>query len=148
MCEVIDLVPMTREEAFEYVEKHHRHHNAPVGAVFQIGAAIGEVIVGVAVVGRPVARMLQDGWTLEVLRVCTDGSRNCCSLLYGACWRAAKALGWKRLVTYTLPEEGGSSLRAAGWKCIGEAGGGLWSRRNRPRVDTHPTQVKMRWEAV
>ncbi len=77
----------------------------------------------------------------------TDGTKNACSMLYGAAWRAARALGWLRLVTYTLPEEGGASLRAAGWRCIGEAGGGSWSRANRPRVDMHPLQVKMKWEA-
>jgi len=98
-------------------------------------------------VGRPVARLLHDGWTAEVLRLCTTGERNACSMLYGASWRAARALGYRRLVTYTLPEEGGASLRAAGWRCIGEAGGGSWSRAERPRVDTHPLQAKLRWEA-
>jgi hypothetical protein len=103
-------------------------------------------VVGVAIVGRPLARMLQDGFTAEVTRVATDGTRNACSLLYGAAWRACRALGYRKLVTYTLPEEGGGSLRGAGWKCLGEAGGGKWSRADRPRVDAHPTQVKMRWE--
>ena len=107
----------------------------------------GSAVRGVAIVGRPSARMLQDGYTAEVVRVATDGARNACSMLYGACWRACRALGYQRLVTYTLPEEGGGSLRAAGWRCIGEAGGGSWSRKGRPRVDLHPTQVKMRWEA-
>lgn len=105
---------------------------------------------GVAIVGRPVARLLDNGWTLEVNRVCTDGARNACSMLYGAAWRAAKALGFRRLITYTLPEEGGASLRASGWYCVGERGGGTWDRPNnsRPRVDKHPTQVKLLWEAV
>ena len=102
---------------------------------------------GVAIVGRPVARMSDNGWTLEVNRCCTDGSKNACSMLYGAAWRAAKALGYKRLVTYTLPEEGGTSLRAAGWKLLGEAGGGSWNRSSRPRIDTAPTQGKLAWEA-
>ena len=93
--------------------------------------------------------MLQDGWTAEVTRLCViDGARNACSFLYASCWRAARALGYRRLITYTLPEEGGASLRAAGWKCLGEAGGGSWNRAERPRVDTHPTQVKLRWEAA
>jgi hypothetical protein len=104
------------------------------------------VIRGVAMVGRPVARNLQDGWTLEVLRVATDGVRNGCSMLYGAAWRAARALGYRRLVTYTLPEEGGGSLRAAGMTLIGKAGGGSWNCASRPRVDKHPTQEKLRWE--
>ena len=97
-------------------------------------------------VGRPVARMLDDGWTLEVTRVATDGCPNACSALYGAVWRAAKALGYRRVVTYTLPEEGGTSLRASGYKLVGKAGGGSWNRKDRPRVDLHPTQEKFKWE--
>jgi hypothetical protein len=100
------------------------------------------------VVGRPVARQLQDGYTAEVTRLASDGTRNACSLLYAAAWRACRALGYRRLVTYTLAEEGGASLRAAGWRCLGEAGGGSWSRENRPRVDRHPTQRKLRWEVA
>lgn len=142
------IVPISRAEAFAFVQENHRHHGCPAGSVFQIAVADGDKVVGVAVVGRPVARMLDNGWTLEVNRVCTDGHRNACSMLYGAAWRAAKALGYKKVVTYTLPEEGGASLRAAGWKCIGQAGGGSWHRESRPRVDTHPTQVKFRWEVV
>lgn len=143
----LDLIPLTQREAHAFVLKHHRHHGAPRGDVFRLGAADGGEVVGVVIVGRPVARRLQDGWTLEVTRLCSVGARNVCSFLYGAAWRAARALGWRRLVTYTLPEEGGASLRAAGWHCIGEAGGGSWSRRERPRIDTHPTQLKLRWEA-
>ncbi len=142
------LVPLTRAEAFAFVAEHHRHHRPPVGCLYQIGAEKDGAIIGVAIVGRPVARMLQDDFTAEVLRLCTDGTRNACSFLYGACWRAARALGYRRLVTYTLPEEGGTSLRAAGWRLVGEAGGGTWSRANRPRIDTHPTQTKLRWEAA
>lgn len=110
-------------------------------------ADAGEV-VGVCIVGRPVARMLTDGYTAEVVRLCTDGSRNACSLLYGAAWRAARAVGYRRMITYTLPEEGGVSLRACGWKFAGEAGGGSWDRPGRRRVDTAPTQVKWRWEVA
>jgi hypothetical protein len=145
--ERLQLVPMTRAEAQAYVREHHRHHKPSVGDVFCLGAQSGDKIVGVVVVGRPVARMLNDGQTLEVTRCCTDGTRNACSFLYAAAWRAARDLGWRRLVTYTLPEEGGTSLRAAGWKLIGEAGGGSWSRPSRARVDTAPTQVKLKWEA-
>jgi hypothetical protein len=140
------VVPMTLAEANAFIAAHHRHHKPAVGHLFSVGAAESEDVVGVAVVGRPVSRMLDDGWTAEVTRLATDGSRNACSFLYGACWRAAKAIGYKKIVTYTLPEEGGASIRAAGWTCIGEAGGGSWSRKTRPRVDTHPTQVKIRWE--
>lgn len=94
------------------------------------------------------ARLSWVAGTAEVVRVATDGTRNACSMLYGAAWRACRALGYRRLVTYTLPEEGGASLRAAGWRLVGEAGGGSWSRKSRPRVDLHPTQQKMRWEAA
>jgi hypothetical protein len=92
--------------------------------------------------------MLDDGWTLEVNRTCTDGTKNANSMLYGACQRAAWALGYKKLITYTLPEESGISLTAAGWKLIGRCGGGTWDRELRPRVDLHPLQEKLRWEVV
>jgi len=150
------ITPITLREAHAFVREHHRHHKPVQGALFAIAASAvreagfcddGIAVVGVAIVAMPVARMLQDGWTAEVRRLCTDGTRNACSLLYGAAWRAARAMGYRRLVTYTLPAEGGASLRAAGWKLIGEAGGGSWNRDSRPRVDTHPTQSKLRWEA-
>lgn len=144
----LGVVPMTLRGARAYVAAHHRHHRPPQGALFALGAAIGDHVVGVAIVGRPVARLAADGWTAEVTRLCTDGTRNACSLLYGAAWRAARALGWRRLITYTLEEEGGASLRGAGWRLVGEAGGGSWSRASRPRVDDHPTQGKLRWEAT
>jgi len=144
----LHVVPLTLREARAFVAAHHRHHRPPQGGLFAVGAAIDGTVVGACIVGRPVARMLDDGWTAEVVRLCTTGERNACSMLYGAAWRAARALGWRRLVTYTLAEEGGASLRAAGWRIVGEAGGGSWSRRERPRVDTHPTQPKLRWEAA
>lgn len=143
----LEIVPVTQCEANAFVSAHHRHHGPVRGDVFRVAASDGTQIVGVAIVGRPVARRLQDGWTLEVTRLCTLGGSNVCSFLYAAAWRAARALGWKRLITYTLPSEGGASLRAAGWKLIGEAGGGSWSRKQRPRVDTHPMQLKLKWQA-
>lgn len=142
------VVPISLAEANEFVRQNHRHHRPVPGCKFTVAVAEEGRIVGVAIVGRPVSRMLDDGWTLEVNRTCTDGTKNANSMLYGACWRAAKALGYRRLITYTLPEEGGASLKAANWKCIGEAGGGSWSRKERPRVDLHPTQAKLRWEVV
>lgn len=143
----LELVPMARDEASAFVTQHHRHHGRPAGHCFAIGAASGGVVVGVAMVGRPVSRALQDGWTAEVTRLCVlRDQRNVCSLLYGACWRAARAIGYRRLVTYTLPTEGGASLRGAGWTLVGAAGGGSWSTPSRPRVDKHPTQTKLRWE--
>lgn len=142
----LTLVPITLKAANAFVAEHHRHHKPARGCRFCVAVADADQIVGVAIVGRPVARRLDDGWTAEVVRVATNGHRNACSKLYGAAWRACRALGFKRLVTYTLPEEGGASLRGAGWTCLGEAGGGSWSRKARPRVDQHPTQVKLRWE--
>lgn len=142
----LEIVPTTRDEAMCFLDEHHRHHGRPLGYIFAVAVAEGDKVCGVSMVGRPVARRLQDGWTAEVLRLCTDGTRNACSKLLSASWRAAQALGYRRLVTYTLPEEGGASLRGAGWRCVGKAGGGSWSRRNRPRVDTHPLQEKLRWE--
>lgn len=148
---MLEIVPITLEEANEFIARNHRHHRPVIGHKFSIGCQEGtgdnEHICGVAIVGRPVSRHLDNGWTLEVTRCCTDGTRNACSALYGAAWRAAKALGYKKLITYTLNTESGSSLKGAGWKCIGERGGGSWSRRIRPRVDTHPLQKKLLWEA-
>ena len=142
------LTPVTLAEANAFVSAHHRHHKPATGHIASLAVSDGQRVVGVAIVGRPVARALQDGWTAEVTRLCTDGTRNACSMLYAAAWRAARALGYRRLVTYTLPEEGGASLRAAGWRCIGAAGGGSWNTPSRPRVDTHPLQRKLRWEAA
>lgn len=143
----MSIVPITFKEANAFVAKHHRHHKTMPGVKFCIAVAEGEEVVGVAMVGRPVARMADDGFTVEVNRLCTNGAKNACSMLYGAAWRAARALGYRRCITYTLPEEGGASLRASNWRLIGEAGGGKWSRTSRPRTDDHPTQTKLKWEA-
>ena len=145
----LTIVPLLRDEAQQFVREHHRHHTPAVGDVFRLGVADEDGNVrGVAMVGRPVARHLDDGWTLEVNRVATDGCPNACSALYGAAWRAARALGWRKLITYTLATEPGTSLKAAGWRLIGEAGGGSWNVPSRPRVDVNPTQMKLKWEAA
>lgn len=147
--EKFSLVPLPLAEANAFVEQHHRHHKPVIGHKFSIGCSQGGEIVGVAIIGRPVARRLDDGATLEVNRCATDGTKNACSWLYGRAWKAAQALGYKRLVTYTLPEEGGASLNGAGWRCVGLKGkkdGKGWSSKNRPRVDKHPLQMKLRWE--
>jgi len=142
----LEIVPISLDEANEYIRQNHRHNQPVPGCKFCLAVAQGENIVGVAVVGRPIARMLDDGWTLEVNRTCTDGTKNANSMLYGAAWRAAKALGYRKLITYTMPQESGVSLRASGWKCIGSCGGGSWNRKSRPRIDLHPLQEKIRWE--
>lgn len=144
---MLELTPITLTEANAFVERHHRHHRPVVGHKFSIAASSPEGVCGVVIVGRPVSRHLDNGWTLEVNRYCTDGTKNAPSFLYGAAWRAAKAMGYRRLITYTLPQEGGASLRAAGWKCIGERGGGNWNVPSRPRVDTDLRQMKLCWEA-
>lgn len=140
-------IPLSLSDANAFVTEHHRHHKPVVGHKFSIGASNQEQIVGVVIVGRPVSRHRDDGETLEVTRLCTDGTRNACSFLYGAAARATFALGYRRIGTYTLPNEGGASLRASGWKLIGERGGGSWNVPSRPRVDKHPTQGKLLWEA-
>ena len=140
------IVPIKQREAKDFINKNHRHHKAPVGSIFQIAVAKDKNIVGVAMVGRPVSRNLDNGWTLEVNRLCTDGTRNACSMLYSASWRVAKNLGYKKLITYILKSESGVSLKASGWKLIGEAGGGSWNKKSRPRVDKHPTQLKLKFE--
>ncbi|MFI9423413.1 XF1762 family protein [Streptomyces achromogenes] len=97
----------------------HRHHAPPAGQVFAVGAADEDgTLRAVAIVGRPVARHFDDGTTLEVTRTASDGVRNANSLLYAASWRAAKALGYRRLITYTQDGESGASLRGAGWRLI------------------------------
>ena len=144
---MLEVVPMTLKEANAFVEQNHRHHGPVVGHKFSIGLSDGDKIVGVAIVGRPVARHLDDGWTLEVNRLCTDGTRNACSMLYAAAWRAARAMGYKRIVTYILESENGASLRASGWKCVGQAGGLRWTGKRRPEVDLYPSRSSGRQRA-
>jgi hypothetical protein len=142
----IRLVPVALREAQAFVEKHHRHHRPPVGHKFSVGVASGDEIVGVAMVGRPVARHLDDGWTLEVNRTCTDGFKNANSMLYGACARAAFALGYRRLITYTQGGESGASLRAAGWRIVAERKPRKgWDTPSRPRVNTNENQERLLW---
>jgi hypothetical protein len=145
----MNVVPISFADANAFVAEHHRHHRPVVGAKFCIGVAEGERIVGVAIVGRPVARHLDDGWTLEVNRTCTDETKNVNSMLYGAAWRAAKALGYRRLITYTQTNESGVSLRAAGWRIIAELKPRKgWDTLSRPRVNRNYGQARLLWEAV
>ena len=143
----LDAVPVSLREAHAFVQRFHRHHRPSQGGKFAVGVTKdGDEVCGVCIVGRPVARRLDDGWTCEVVRCCTDGTPNACSFLYRAAWRAARAMGYRKLVTYTLAEEGGASLRASGFRLIGEAGGGNWNKPGRPRVDSDHQQQKLRWE--
>lgn len=137
---------LTLNEANDFVQLFHRHHGKVVGHKFSIGAGKDGVLVGVAIVGRPVARGRDDGFTLEVTRLCTNGTKNACSFLYGAAARAAFALGYLRIGTYILASENGATLNASGWRMIGEVKGRTWNCPTRPRIDKHPTQAKLLFE--
>ena len=119
---MLRLRPISLRDANEYVRQHHRHHKPVAGHKFSIGCEADGELVGVIIAGRPVSRYLDDGFTLEVTRLCTNGAKNACSFLYGAAARAAAAMGYKRIITYTLESENGASLRASGWICQGKAG--------------------------
>lgn len=138
-----ELMPVTRDAARAFVREHHRHHTWPQGFVWLHGLGVGGRLVGVAVVGRPVARALHDGFTMEVTRLCTDGSANACSMLYGAARRAAIAKGYRRGLTYILARESGASLKASGWHELWRVKGRSWDTPSRPRTDKHPTEDKI-----
>lgn len=140
------LQPITLKEARRFVALNHSHHGAPVGWLFGVAVNDGEKVVGVAIAGRPVSRVLDDGRTVEITRCCTDHTQNVASKLYGALVRAARALGYERVITYTLKSESGVSLRAAGWRALYETKGGSWNCSSRPRVDKAPTEQKVLWE--
>lgn len=140
------MTPISFKDACAFVAKMHRHHKPPVGWKFGVAVESDKQIVGVVIVGRPVARRNDDGHTLEVTRCCTDGTKNACSILYAAAARGAKAMGYSRIITYTLESEDGASLRASGWKFVRINRGGSWSVPSRRRVDKSPTCRKKLWE--
>lgn len=140
-------IPIGYRDAVAFINREHRHHKAPQGWKFGIGAMKNGKLVGVVAVGRPVARMLDDGRTAEVIRLATDGTRNACSFLYSAARRCALAMGYVKVITYILESETGVSLKAAGWKFVRMAGGGSWSRPSRKRTDKAPMETKQLWEA-
>jgi hypothetical protein len=149
----LKIIPCSRAQAKNFIDRLHRHHRPPLGGFFQI-AVVDEtgLVRGVAMVGRPVARLACDGLSAEVNRIATDGCPNACSALYGACWRIAKGMGYRRIITYTLPQEGGASLRGAGWRRDGEVVGREWNARLNPewtkrgsRKNDWPTTDKVRW---
>lgn len=148
----LSLAPCTLEEANRFVARTHRHHRPTPVAKFSIAAVSNGSVVGVVIVGMPKARLAMDGWTLEVTRLATDGTRNACSLLYGAARRAAFALGYTRILTYTLDEEEGASLRASGFTLEATINGESWERRaiasGMLNVDNrNPVGDKKRWSA-
>ena len=143
---MLNVRPVTFAEAKEFVKQHHRHHGIPQGWLWGHAVENDEgVLVGVCTVGRPVSRHLDDGYTCEVTRLCTDGTYNACSILYAAARKTSEAKGFRRIITYILESENGASLKAAGWHFLGESAGGSWSCKSRPREDKHPTCKKLRY---
>lgn len=138
-------VPMTRDAVNTYLRQHHRHHGAVSGYRFAVGAECNGRLVGVAVVGRPKARMIDQYRVVEVTRLCTDGTKNVCSFLYSRCSRLCREMGFDRVFTCILESESGKSLRAAGWEYEYTTDGGSWDRPSRRRTDKAPTEPKQVW---
>lgn len=144
---MMKIIPISFKNAATFVAVYHRHNKPPVGHKFSIAVADDDgMIHGVAMVGRPIARHMDDGRTLEVNRCCTDGTKNACSMLYGAAWRAAQALGYTRIITYTLASEPGTSLHAAGWKFDGECDGKPWTGKRYIDAPSGDGKPKRRWK--
>ncbi|RZU43886.1 hypothetical protein EV284_1338 [Streptomyces sp. BK022] len=145
----LHIYPMKFRAACAYVDRIHRHHDAPQGHQFSLGVRTDAgLLVGVAIVGRPVSKVLDDGLTVEVTRLATDGTPNACSALYAAAWRTARSAGYRRAITYTQDGESGASLRAAGWRKTAElpARPG-WHAPSRPRRTLGTEHVaRTRWE--
>ncbi len=140
----LEIRPITFRQASDFINQHHRHHKATVGCKFCVGLFDGDKLVGVSVCGRPVSRYLDDGLTCEINRLCTDGTTNACSMLYGASCRIAKAMGYRKAVTYILESENGASLKASNFTCEGKAGKTHWTGvRNRGQAI--PAEMKQRW---
>lgn len=137
--------PITFHEACEFISRHHRHSRPTVGCKFCIGLFDNAEMVGCAVCGRPVARRLDDGLTVEINRLCTDGTRNACSMLYGAACRVAKAMGYEKAVTFTLMSENGASLKASGFTLEAENCGGIKWTGPRDKGQDLPKENKKRW---
>ena len=154
----LSIKPIILREANAYVAQNHRHNIPTSGHKWSLACYDDDKLCGVAIAGQPIARKLDDGLTIEVRRVCTDGTYNACSKLYGACARVAKEMGYRRIITYTLQSEPGTSLTASGWRNCGEAGGESWNVPSRPREEyqeslfgterKYPAEKKVRWEKV
>ena len=142
----LSIKPISLKEANVFVQQYHRHHKPTTGHKFSISCVDdGGKLCGVAICGRPVSRYLDDGETLEINRLCTDGTRNACSILYGACSRIAKNMGYKKVITYILASESGASLKASNFICEGEAGGEIWTGKRSGRDNGVPREKKTRW---
>jgi len=142
---MLKVVPVSLKAANAFVNEHHRR---VIGHKFSIGCEADGRLVGVAIMGRPVSRYLDDGLTLEVNRLCTTGEKNACSMLYAAAARAARAMGYQKIITYTLDTKPGTSLRAAGWVCAGPTGGIRWTGQRHPAVDRFLPQMELHYEKV
>ncbi|MFD1130716.1 XF1762 family protein [Paenibacillus sp. PDC88] len=139
-------VPVTFREACDFVNKHHRHHPAPQGMKFALGLSNGRELIGVLIAGRPVSRLRDNRKTIEVTRLCVHSAyKNACSKLYASAARIAKEMGYQMLITYTLEEEDGGSLRGVGFQFIGVTPGGSWHSKSRSRQDRHPMGPKRAW---
>lgn len=144
------IVPCTYKTACDFVNQHHRHHIASQDCKFCLGLINDNKLCGVAICGRPVSRYLDNGFTLEINRLCTDGTKNACSKLYGACCRVAKEMGYEKVITYILESEDGASLKASNFVCDGKAGGTHWTGiREQKQLsfieDKTPKEMKVRW---
>ena len=140
--------PISLRAANAHVTARHRHHKPSRGHRFSLSVVEDGKVVGVAIVGRPVARGFDPEEVAEVTRVCTDGTKNACSMLYGACRRVCKEMGFQQIITYTLASELGTSLKAAGWQIDGQIKGRSWNCPSRPRKDVNPTDDKVRWRGL
>ena len=145
MKSVLIIKPISLREANEFVNNFHRHHGGTVGHKFSIGLYNNEKLVGVAICGRPVSRHLDNGTICEINRLCTDGTKNACSMLYGACSRIAKDMGYKKIITYILKSENGASLKASNFRCEDENCGGTHWTGERNRGQDIPCELKQRW---
>ena len=153
---MLKIRPIKLRDANQYVREYHRHNIPTNGHKFSIACYDGDRLCGVAIAGQPVARNMDDGLTIEIRRVCTDGTYNACSILYGACSRCAKEMGYKRVITYTLQSEPGTSLKASGFIMGGVTAKKSWDTPSRPREITqitlfgeekkYPEEAKIRWE--
>lgn len=143
---MLEIRPIHLKEAKEFVAKFHRHNIPPTGGKFAVSCWSNNVMVGVAICGRPVSRMYDDGKTLEIYRNCTDGTKNACSCLYGACCRIAKNMGYQSVITYTLQSETGASLKSANFSCEGVAGGESWSGSRKRNYFVSPPEKKSQVE--
>ena len=141
----MEIRPITFKQSCEFINKNHRHHRATVGCKFCVGLYEKNELIGCAVCGRPVSRFYDDGLTCEINRVCVlDGHKNACSMLYGACCRIAKNMGYKKIITYTLKSESGISLKASNFVNEGIAGGEHWTLYVY-LLQPIPHELKNRW---